>query len=205
MSADEKPFVVDALDMAAIVDALRTCGATSFAVLADGYRGRLLDEARRQPYRRARDVVGRGDRIVRQDMEVCDEIARNSLFHDLRRRFGALVAAGLEDVEPYPFATPLDLNDLMLQRYDAGSFGITPHRDRLRYINLVCLFTLAGNARFLVCADRTGRDVREIDAAPGRVILMMAPGFLGCHERPFHAVGDLSEPRYSFGLRQTRP
>ena len=79
MSADEKPFVVDALDMAAIVDALRTCGATSFAVLADGYRGRLLDEARRQPYRRARDVVGRGDRIVRQDMEVCDEIARDSL------------------------------------------------------------------------------------------------------------------------------
>ena len=205
MSADEKPFVVDALDMAAIVDALRTGGATSFAVLADGYRGRLLDEARRQPYRRARDVVGRGDRIVRQDMEVCDEIARDSLFHDLRRRFGALVAAGLEDVEPYPFATPLDLNDLMLQRYDAGSFGITPHRDRLRYINLVCLFTLAGNARFLVCADRTGRDVSEIDAAPGRVILMMAPGFLGSHERPLHAVGDLSEPRYSFGLRQTRP
>ncbi len=205
MSAGEKPFVVDALDMAAIVDALRRHGATSLAVLADGYRGRLLDEARRRPYRRARDVVGSGDRIVRQDMEVCDEIAHDSLFHDLRRRFGALVAAGLEDVEPYPFATPLDLNDLMLQRYDAGSFGITPHRDGLRYINLVCLFTLAGNARFLVCADRTGRDACEIYAAPGGVILMKAPGFLGSPERPFHAVGDLSEPRYGFGLRQTRP
>ncbi|MFQ5959061.1 MAG: hypothetical protein ACE5LF_06805 [Alphaproteobacteria bacterium] len=205
MSADERLFVVDALDMAAIVDALRRRGATSLPILNDPFRRRLLDEARRRPYRRARDVVDSGDRIVRQDMDVCDDFARDSLFHLLGRRFGALVEAGLEGVAPYPFATPLDLNDLMLQRYDTGSFGITPHRDRLRYINLVCLFTLGGNARFLICADRSGRDAREIDASPGTVILMRAPGFLGSQERPFHAASDVREPRYSFGLRQTRP
>ena len=92
---------------------------------------------------------------------------------------------------------------MMIQRYRRGSFGITPHRDGLRYVNLVSLFTLCGQARFGLCADRAGHGSREIDASPGTVILMRAPGFLGTHQRPFHYVADVCEERYSFGLRQS--
>lgn len=198
---DDDLFRVAAIDMAAVVAALDETGAVSLPLLRDGFRRRLLEEARRADYRRGRAEFGRPGRIVRQDMDVCDRFAPRGAFHVLSRRFATLVAAGLSRVTPYPFATRLDLNDMMIQRYDAGSFGITPHRDGLRYINLVCLFTLCGRARFGLCANRAGEQPRELDASPGTVILMRAPGFLGSPGRPFHYVADVREERYSFGLR----
>ena len=90
----------------------------------------------------------------------------------------------------------------MLQRYRAGALGITPHRDGSRYINLAALFTLSGEARFCLCDDRGGGGARQLDAAPGTVILLRAPGFRGAAGRPFHFVSDIRARRYSFGLRQ---
>jgi hypothetical protein len=75
----------------------------------------------------------------------------------------------------------------------------------LSYINLVCVFVIGGQGSFYVCSDRSGNDSIEIDASPGNVILMRAPGFLGSEgERHFHYVTDIREPRYTFGLRQKR-
>ena len=104
----------------------------------------------------------------------------------------------------YPFATRLNFNALVLQKYDQGSLGITPHRDQLSYINLVCVFMIAGQGRFCICADRSGNNAQAIDATPGRVILMRALGLLGATTRPFHYVTDIQAPRYTFGLRQQR-
>jgi hypothetical protein len=94
---------------------------------------------------------------------------------------------------------------MVLQRYEKGSIGITPHRDGLRFINLVCVFAVGGRGRFYVCSDRSGKDAREIDASEGNVILMRAPGLFGSQDnRPFHYVTDIRETRYTFGLRQKR-
>jgi hypothetical protein len=92
----------------------------------------------------------------------------------------------------------------MLQRYDVGEVGITPHRDRSAYRNLVCLFVLEGRGRFFVCDDRSAAGAREIPHVAGDVVLMRAPGFQGSEERPFHFVRDIQSSRYVFGLRQER-
>ena len=204
MIGESGHFVADAGDIAAALEAMRRRDAVSLPVLGEDYRRRLLEAARRCAYRPARAVVGGGDRIVRQAMEVCVDFRPGDAFCDLAHRFQALVDAAASPAGTDFFETPLGLDDLVLQRYRSGRLGISPHRDGLRYVNLACLFTLAGGARFCLCEDRRGAGAREIDAAPGTVILMRAPGFLGGADRPFHFVSDIRGRRYSFGLRQRR-
>ncbi|MBI2486575.1 MAG: hypothetical protein HYW01_06385 [Deltaproteobacteria bacterium] len=93
---------------------------------------------------------------------------------------------------------------MVLQKYEKGSIGITPHRDGLSYINLVCIFNIGGRGKFFICSDRFGKDAREIDASPGKVVFLRAPGFFGSKDRPFHFVTDIQETRYTFGLRQKK-
>ena len=138
-------------------------------------------------------------------MEVRGEFSGASFFRGLARRFQALVETAAAGLGERLFATPLRFDDLVLQRYRVGELGITPHRDGLRYVNLAALFTLSGEARFGLCASRDGARATEIDAAPGTVILLRAPGFRGGSERPFHFVSDIRARRYSFGLRQLGP
>lgn len=191
-------------DVARALRALASCDAVSLPALAEPFRRTLLDAARAQPYRPARAAVGGGDRVVLQDMEVSDAFPEDSPFHDLRREFQALLERAAGRLDADPFAEPLALDDMMLQRYRPGPIGITPHKDHVDYVNLACLFTLTGEARFAVCADRRGNGARDVDAAPGRAILMRAPGFAGSRARPFHFVADIASPRYSVGLRQRR-
>jgi len=137
-------------------------------------------------------------------MEVHDRFPPQSRFHELTAAFQRLWDGVLAAARSTPFEGPLVFNDLMLQRYAVGELGITPHRDRTAYRNLVCLFVLSGRGRFYVCDDRGATNAHEIPNAPGDVLLMRAPGFLGSNERPFHFVRDIREPRYVFGLRQER-
>ena len=87
-------------------------------------------------------------------------------------------------------------------KYEKGSIGITPHRDGLRYKNMICNFNINGRGRFFICSDRSGKDSKEVDFPPGNLLLMRAPGFFGGNKRPFHYVTDISETRYVLGLRQ---
>ncbi|MFQ5786073.1 MAG: hypothetical protein ACE5H8_14795 [Alphaproteobacteria bacterium] len=204
MTTDDGGFEIADIDMGAVVAGVRAQGAVSLPLVGDGTRLRLLEAARRGAYRRARALIGAPGRSVRQDMDVCDDFPPDSVFRAFGRRFEAHLAAALEGIAPYPFATRLRLDDMMLQHYDAGSTGISPHRDHVSYVNLVCLFTLSGRARFGVCDDRAGHAPCTLDAAPGTVVFLRAPGFLGGDARPFHFVGDVEVERYSFGLRQKR-
>ena len=205
MNREDGYFLAGPGDVAAALEALGGADAVSLALLTGDTRRRLLAAARRGAWRPARAVVGSGDNVVRQDMEVCSEFPGASPFRALARRFQALVEDAAARLGEELFATPLRLDDLVLQRYRAGALGITPHRDGLRYVNLAALFTLSGEARFCLCAGRDGSGVREVDAAPGTVILLRAPGFRGGTERPFHFVCDIRARRYSFGLRQLAP
>ncbi len=189
------------VDFAEAVEALAEDGAVAVPILGRESRASLLDAARVSRFRLARTLVGKGEHLVQQRMEVCDDFPGDSVFRVLTREFQVLWDDYLTRASSSPFESRLDFNDLMLQRYSVGEVGITPHVDRTAYRNIVCLFVLEGQGRFYICDDRAGNGAREIPHAAGDVLLMRAPGFRGSDERPFHFVRDIQSPRYVFGLR----
>lgn len=197
-------FNMHDFDIVEILDGLESTGAASSAILNEDFRKCLIDEAESYDYRPEDEIVGSGDRIVRQQVESFVNFRGESKYILLRRQFQKLLDGMFRDLDVYPFDTPLNLNTMALQKYTKGSIGITPHRDGLRYINLVCIFIIGGTGRFFVCADRFGRGSREIYTSPGRVVILRAPGFMGSGDRPFHFVTDIQETRYTFGLRQMK-
>lgn len=197
-------FAISTLPVKEIVRGLQQNDALSLPLLSDSFRRGLLVEAETAAFRSARESIGEGDRIVHQRMEVCDQFPQESGFKTLRDEFQSLWDTSFATGQDYPFESPVQFNDLMLQRYAPGEVGITPHRDRSAYRNVICLFVLAGRGSFGVCPDRSGKKARVIPNAPGDVILTRAPGFLGSGARPFHFVRDIVEPRYVFGLRHER-
>lgn len=195
-------FVEPEVGVVEILDRLEREDAIAIPALTERYRAWLLDEARAAPFREARPVVGRGERLVRQRMGVHDGFGFDSRFHDLTTRYQAVWDGWLASVADYPFESRLVFNDLMLQVYEPGETGITPHMDRTSYRSLICLFVLEGRGRFGVCEDRSGRGARIIAHEPGDVVLTRAPGFRGSDYRPFHFLDRITERRYVFGLRQ---
>jgi len=172
---------------------------------------RLRRTCRRLTFRRARPMVGEGARQVTQDFELTDSIPARGLLRDLATQLDDLSVEALawptraptSAIAPaLPLAQAPRFNDIVVQRYATGSSGISPHRDHLRYTGLVALITVSGRARLFTCADRSGRDPREVDIAPGRLVLLPAPGFANSAERPFHFLTQVESRRVSLGLRQ---
>jgi hypothetical protein len=193
------------LDIERILEELSSVGATSVTLLEEDFRLALLKEAQDYAYEPEDEIVGSGERVVRQQVSSFDGFPEDSGYVLLKDSFEDLLERSLAEVEAYPFETVLGFNSMVLQRYEEDSLGITPHKDGLRYINLVCVFVIGGRGRFYVCSDRSGRDAKEVDASPGNVILMRAPGLFGAEDnRPFHYVTEIEGTRYTFGLRQKR-
>lgn len=184
-------FLLNEFDIGRILIELSSVCATSVKILNESFRELLIEEAECYSYKPEEEVVGTEDKIVRQQVSSFEGFPDGSKYTLLKRSFQSLLDEFLTLVEPYLFETKLDFNLPVLQKYKRGSIGITPHRDGLSYINLVCLFNIEGRGRFFICSDRSGRDSVEIDASPGNVILMRAPGFLPSKERPFHYVNDI--------------
>ena len=198
-------FLPRNLDTASILKDLSSLGATSIRLIDEDFRETLLKEARDYTYEPEDEIVGSGGRVVRQQLSSFEDFPKDSDYILLKNSFQDLLEERLARLGTYPFEMALGFNSMVLQRYEEGSIGITPHRDGLSYINLVCVFVIGGQGSFYVCSDRSGNDSIEIDASPGNVIFMRAPGFLGSEDnRPFHYVTDIREPRYTFGLRQKR-
>jgi len=195
-------FVLENLDLKRMWQELSGPGAASFKILAEDFRISLLREAHQYPYRPEAEIVGSGNRIVRQQLGSFEDFPDGSQFILLKSSFQTWLNDRVAHSQVSSFQKPLSFTSLVLQKYAKDSLGMTPHRDHLRYINLVCVFVIEGQARFYVCADRSGTDAKEVDASPGSVILLRAPGFLGSRDRPFHYVTGIQETRYSFGLRQ---
>ena len=191
------------LNIASILKELSFLGATSTKILDEDFRVALLREAQAYNYEPEDEIVGSGDRVVRQQVSSFEDFHEDSGYILLKNSFQELLEQRLVQLGIYPFEMALSFNTMVLQRYEEGSIGITPHKDGLSYINLVCVFVIGGQGSFYVCSDRSGNDSIEIDASPGNIILMRAPGFLGSEDgRPFHYVTDIRESRYTFGLRQ---
>ena len=192
------------LDVRKLLERVARERAVAVSFLDDDTREVLHREAAGYCYRPARALVGHGPNQVRQRLGVFPALPAESGFIALAKAFQGWWDERLDGLSPYPFESRLAFNDRMLQSYEVGELGITAHRDHIDYRNLICLFVIAGQARFFVCATRAGDGVREIPHCPGDLILTPAPGLFGARERPFHLVRDITAPRYVFGLRHDR-
>ena len=162
----------------------------------------LLEAATDLSFRKAREEIHVNENtIVRQDFELCYDIPSDGAFWYYATAMECHLNKALAQMSSPPLVPSLHLNDLVLQRYAAGSQGITPHRDHVRYQSLVVLLVLSGHGRYYICSDREGNGAHEIPAPAGHVILMRAPGFASRKDRPFHFLSDITSERYSFGIR----
>ncbi|MFQ5994296.1 MAG: hypothetical protein ACE5K1_04330 [Acidiferrobacterales bacterium] len=198
------PLVLDQFDIRHVVERLCCIGATAVPILDHDFRHALLEEARTSPLTPGQKIVGRGDRVVRQELDFCEQFPPESRCIQFKQAFQTTLEAQLHKIDDYPLATRLAFNSIMLQKYPGGSLGISAHRDGQRYVNLICILVIAGSGRFHICADRSGAQSQEIPAEPGDAILMRAPGFAGREDRLFHYVTEIRETRYTLGLRQER-
>ncbi|MEQ8655182.1 MAG: hypothetical protein RIC87_22155 [Kiloniellales bacterium] len=205
-SAARMPLIADSAAFAEGLEKVKARGFADLPLLAAAECAQILKGCEDLPYRRARPLVGSAGREVHQDFDLTFEIPRPHPICDLAASLDRVVCAAADMLDPSPLPEGIVFNDLIVQRYPAGSQGITPHRDHLRYTGLVILVTLTGRAGFYVCADRSGADAVEIPAPPGGAILLAAPGFADGSVRPFHFLDRVSAPRISLGFRQdTRP
>ncbi len=194
-------FVATPEILAQAISRLGRVDGLAIPLLDEGTRRFFRAAANQLPYRRAREVVGVGEQAVRQGFDLCFGLPDETPFHDLAAAFEDLTLAALALLKPSPIPLPFSYNDLVVQRYNPGDEGITPHRDHIAYRGLVALIILEMGGRFLTCPDRSGAESAEVTCPPGGVILMRAPGFEGRRDRPFHHLRDIAETRVSFGLR----
>lgn len=183
-----------------LLHTLRTKGSLSFPLLSNTARLELLEEAVSYPYKERKPFIEKYNVI--QCFSAFSNFPETSRFLSFADIFQKILIKCLGDAALNAFPTPLLFNDFVLQRYNAGSVGISPHRDGSSRINLVAVVLLAGYARFCICRDREGNDAEEIPSPPGNVILMCAPGFFGEEKQLFHFVSDITTCRYTFGMRQ---
>jgi hypothetical protein len=94
--------------------------------------------------------------VVRQQVSSFDAFQQDSGYVLLKNSFQDLLEQRLAELETYPFEMALNFNSMVLQRYEEGTLGITPHKDGLSYINLVCVVVIGGWGSFYVCSDRSG-------------------------------------------------
>ncbi len=195
-------FILLDFDPGWVVSELLNIRACSFTIIEDGLRIQLLEEALKCSYLEREKVVGRAQ--IKQDLWACDEFPTDSPFKRFGNCFQEEVDEKLGPMERYVFSSPITINEIVLQKYEPGSIGITTHMDNLSSINLISIVILTGKSRFVICSDREGHDPVDIDATPGRVIMMRAPGFMDSNFRPFHYLTDIIDLRITLGLRQIK-
>lgn len=187
--------------LAGKLEQLKSRRAVSAAMLAGQALDELTAAAARLRFRPAKREVGKPEARVYQEFDYCGTVPVDHPVRYLAQWFEMRLQRALALMNEPPVPADFTINDVVCQRYRPGVLGITPHRDHIAYTGLIAVVVLGGRGRYFVCTDRRGNARREIDSAPGRVILMPGPGYAGRSERPFHMVGDISRLRYSAGLR----
>lgn len=206
ITEEKTPAHIDLLDfdIEEVVNCISSNGGISLPILPESRRKKLIEEACLYQYQPQPEIVGKGQ--VQEQLSSVKEFPEDSLFCKLRndflelliRKFSTLKIKGL-------FNTPIDFNDMSLQKYYQNSIGITPHKDGKSRINIICIFNLMGKAEFALCDDRSGSNPKFLDTTPGNIIMMRAPGFFHSTYQPFHFVRNVVEERIVFGLRQIIP
>lgn len=198
---DDDRVIADPDAMAAGIAAVRRDDAAAVTVLTDRGRAWLREAAGHLAYKRSRPVVGQGEKAVTQDFDISTNPPWDGAWGEAARLMSELVNAGLARM-PEPPCPPVTFNEAVIQYYRPCPCGISPHRDHIRYINLIGILIVDGEGDFHVCDDRAGNGARRIPAGPGDFLLMRGPGFDDSRYRPFHMLGAVRSDRLIVGYRQ---
>lgn len=196
------PPQVDLLDfdLDKIINEILLLGGTSFPILSEERRLSLSKEAEKYAYKKQPEIVGK--KKVREQLSSFDQLPESSLFKKLQEDFVDLLNYKLSLSKLKPFGTnPISFNEGVLQKYEKGSIGITPHLDGLSCVNLILIFMIKGKGDVFICDDRKGSNPRLLDTTLGNMTILRAPGFFASSKRPFHYLTNITEERITFGLR----
>ncbi len=191
------------IDWTHVMNELTQYGGVSVRLLTEPFRKLLLAEAKLYRYYKQPETVG-PHKVKEYLSSVTKQLPVGSLFYKLKEQLEDMIlqkvaATGVSD----PFGVPFRFNEISLQRYDAGSKGISPHMDGRSVMNLITITVLEGESKFALCEDRAGSNPRYLDTTPGNVIFMRSTGFLRSDYRPFHFVTDIPNKRTVVGIRQS--
>ena len=97
-------------------------------------------------------------------------------------------------------------NSFGFHYFPEKSIGITAHRDKTEYQDLISIFVLEGDAGFYLCKDRkNGKPVDSVklNTVPGDLILLRAPrnDSENCY-RPYHYVEPMKDYRLTYNIRR---
>jgi hypothetical protein len=189
------------IDVPALLHAVARDGAASVPLMNVEALRPLVAEARACQYLQQEEYAKSG---VREQLSTAQDLPADGHCARIAKLIEQTLEHGARAMPAYPFATPLRLDELVIQRYTAGSLGISPHRDFSSRINLVCVLVLEGHGRFVLCDDRAGGNARPVRGEPGDLILMRAPGFLNSDVRPLHFLDRIESERFALGMRNTK-
>ena len=176
-------------------------GGASVPILPEPRRVALFTEAKKHMYIEQPEYTG--SHRVREQVSSSSMFPYQSPFLKLRDDLQILLHLRFPRVGETAWrGTPFDFTDIVLQRYQQGSSGVTPHVEGKSVVNIFCVVILTGDGKTAVCADRTGRNSRYLDTTPGNVLIFRAPGFMGSHLQQFHFLTDITSERITFCLRQ---
>lgn len=184
---------------------IQKVGAVSFPLLENNERVALLEEAKMQMYSKEEEYPGTHG--VHQQMSVTTITKEQTpKLHAFVNTFEVeLHRAFLSTSDLFLLERSLAFTERRVQKYDAGSIGITPHTDGARFRNIIALIILEGNGKLYVCDDRAGTNSKQVKTDPGYCVLMRAPGFMCEGIQPMHYVEAITADRYITGLRQVCP
>ena len=193
--------LIDGLDLRAALLGVKEDGAAYVpGALGGEFRRRLQRELEAGPFAPVPRQVGE------VSQEVASFLARGVAFDAFplaRELLEELTTVVKRDGVGIKGLSGWKPNVVMVQRFQPGTLGITPHLDGKRFAHLVAIVTTKGTARFTLCRNRKGDPVARWRLGPGSVVLLRAPGFAGVEDgRPFHMVaGPPRGERYSLAFR----
>lgn len=189
------------IDGASLFRELVRCGGVSVPLLPTPKRLTLLLEAQKHTYTDQPEYTGA--HRVREQVSSSSMFPYESPFLKLRDDLQTLLHLRFPHVGETAWrGTPFDFTDIVLQRYQEGSIGVTPHIEGKSVINIFCICILTGDGKTAVCTDRTGQNPHYLDTTPGNVLIFRAPGFMGSHLQQFHFLTDITSECITFCLRQ---
>ncbi|WP_420546701.1 hypothetical protein [Curvivirga sp.] len=175
-------------------------GAGALTVLDEEGFALLLEEARKLSFRTCLNTVGAGEKAVTQDFKISLNFPDETRLDEFAAAFERQLNEAFAELSECPVRLPYHFNDRAMLIYEAGSTGISPHKDHKCFEGVVAILTLTGSADFYICDDRDKRNSILLPARSGVMIMMRGANYLGM-DRPFHYVENITEERYGFGLR----
>ncbi len=186
-------LIEPAISSGALIARLTEEKALTVPILRPEIRSLLLLEAESYDYQEQAPEYG--PYRTKQTVSSVIKFRKNSMLHTLRDELQDWLQECAASFGRDPFERPFMLNQIRLQRYPHATDGIAPHRDSLRFRNVICIVVLTGHARFCICDDRDRTNQRELPVQAGHVILLRAPGFRSSEFRPFHCVENIQGER----------